>query len=151
MARGESGAAWRSAGREKTVTPERSAQIRSAYRVFCNSPREGRAALLARLAGSDAQLHAELEALLKSEESGASALDSPASGSSFSLRAPADAQEGVQRDGVMEANVLSRGPVRIGPKATWKSDCRAASLHVELGAAIVSGYFVVPCEADAAD
>jgi phage FluMu protein Com len=61
-----------------------------------------------------------------------------------------EAQEGVQCDGVMEANVLSRGPVRIGPKATWKGDCRAASLHIELGAAIVSGYFVVPCEADAA-
>lgn len=53
------------------------------------------------------------------------------------------AQEGVEVDGVMEAKVVSRGPVRIGPKATWKGDCRAPTLSVESGGTIVGGYFEI--------
>lgn len=55
-----------------------------------------------------------------------------------------EAQEGVEVDGILEASVVSRGPVRIGPKATWKGDCRAPSLRVDLGSTIVGGKFVVP-------
>jgi DNA-directed RNA polymerase subunit RPC12/RpoP len=61
-----------------------------------------------------------------------------------------EAQEGVDVEGVLEANVVSGGPVRIGPKATWKGDCRAPSLRVELGGTIVGGYFVIPAAADGA-
>lgn len=55
-----------------------------------------------------------------------------------------EAQEGVEVDGILEASVVSRGPVRIGPKATWKGDCRAPLLRVDLGSTIVGGKFVVP-------
>lgn len=55
-----------------------------------------------------------------------------------------EAQEGVEVDGVMEASVISRGPVRIGAKATWKGDCRAPSVRIEAGSTIVSGFFCVP-------
>lgn len=55
-----------------------------------------------------------------------------------------EAHDGVEVEGVMEANVLSGGPVRIGAKAQWKGDCRAPSLSVELGGRIAAGYFVIP-------
>jgi cytoskeletal protein CcmA (bactofilin family) len=54
-----------------------------------------------------------------------------------------EAEEGVQVDGVLEANVVSGGLVRIGPKATWKGDCRAPSLAVELGGKVIGGYFEI--------
>ncbi len=57
-----------------------------------------------------------------------------------------EAEGGVVVEGLLEANVVSRGPVHIGAKATWKGDCRAPSLHVELGGKIVGGYFVIPDE-----
>jgi hypothetical protein len=55
-----------------------------------------------------------------------------------------EAHGGVEVEGVMEANVVSGGPVRIGPKAKWKGNCTAPSLEVELGARIERGYFVIP-------
>ena len=55
-----------------------------------------------------------------------------------------EAHGGVNVLGTMEANVLSGGPVWIGPKAVWKGDCRAPSLRVEAGGTIRSGYFVIP-------
>jgi cytoskeletal protein CcmA (bactofilin family) len=55
-----------------------------------------------------------------------------------------EAHLGVEVDGVMEANVLSGGPVRIGAKAVWKGNCNAPVLVVELGAQISSGLFSVP-------
>jgi len=55
-----------------------------------------------------------------------------------------EAQEGVEVDGVMEASVISRGPVRIGSKATWKGDCRAPSVRIEAGSTILAGFFSVP-------
>lgn len=55
-----------------------------------------------------------------------------------------EAQGGVFVEGVMDANVISGGLVKIGPKAQWKGDCRAASLAIEGGCVITSGYFVVP-------
>jgi hypothetical protein len=54
-----------------------------------------------------------------------------------------EAQEGVEVQGVMEAKVVSGGPVLIGKKATWKGDCRAPTLAVELGGTIVSGFFEI--------
>jgi len=55
-----------------------------------------------------------------------------------------EAHRGVEVEGVMEANVLSGGPVLIRAKAQWKGDCRAPSVAIELGSTIQSGYFVVP-------
>jgi hypothetical protein len=55
-----------------------------------------------------------------------------------------EAQEGVFVEGVLEANVISGGLVRIGPKAHWKGDCRAPTIAIEGGCVITSGYFVVP-------
>lgn len=55
-----------------------------------------------------------------------------------------EAHRGVEVEGVLEANVLSGGPVRIGAKAQWKGDCRAPSLEVEPGGTIRSGFFVIP-------
>ncbi len=55
-----------------------------------------------------------------------------------------EAHQGVEVLGALEANVLSGGPVRIGPKARWKGDCRAPSLEVELGGTISGGFFVIP-------
>jgi hypothetical protein len=55
-----------------------------------------------------------------------------------------EAQEGVFVEGVLDANVISGGLVRIGAKATWKGDCRAPSIAIEGGCVITSGYFVVP-------
>jgi hypothetical protein len=55
-----------------------------------------------------------------------------------------EAHQGVEVLGSLEANVVSGGPVRIGPKALWKGDCRAPSLKLELGATVRGGYFVIP-------
>jgi hypothetical protein len=55
-----------------------------------------------------------------------------------------EAHGGVDVEGIMEANVVSGGPVRIGPKASWKGDLSAPSLVVELGGRIERGYFVIP-------
>ncbi|MFN0132618.1 MAG: polymer-forming cytoskeletal protein [Phycisphaerales bacterium] len=58
-----------------------------------------------------------------------------------------EAHAGVEVEGILEANVVSGGLVRIGAKAQWKGDCRAPRLEVELGARIARGYFVVPDDA----
>lgn len=55
-----------------------------------------------------------------------------------------EAAQGVEVQGVLEGNVVSGGPVRIGPGAQWKGDLKAPSLRVELGARIARGYFVIP-------
>jgi cytoskeletal protein CcmA (bactofilin family) len=55
-----------------------------------------------------------------------------------------EAHDGVECEGIMEANVLSGGPVRIASKAHWKGDCKAPTISIELGSSIVSGYFVIP-------
>lgn len=54
-----------------------------------------------------------------------------------------DAGEGVEVVGVMEASVVSGGPVRIGKTARWKGDCRAPALAAELGCVITSGFFEI--------
>ncbi len=58
-----------------------------------------------------------------------------------------EAHEGVFVEGILEAKVLSGGPVKIGAKAQWKGDCSAPSLEVELGGRIERGYFVIPEDA----
>jgi hypothetical protein len=55
-----------------------------------------------------------------------------------------EAHDGVDVQGILEANVLSGGPVRIAAGAQWKGDCRAPALAVEPGGRIAGGYFVVP-------
>ena len=59
-----------------------------------------------------------------------------------------EAKEGVfvEPGGVLEANVVSGGLVRIASKAVWKGDCRAPSLAIEDGCVIHGGYFEVPSE-----
>jgi hypothetical protein len=55
-----------------------------------------------------------------------------------------EAHGGVEVEGILEANVVSGGPVRIGAKASWKGDLSAPSLLVELGGRIERGFFVIP-------
>jgi cytoskeletal protein CcmA (bactofilin family) len=54
-----------------------------------------------------------------------------------------EAHGGVDVEGVLQANVVSGGPVKIGAKAEWKGDCSAPSLEVALGGRIERGYFVI--------
>jgi cytoskeletal protein CcmA (bactofilin family) len=51
------------------------------------------------------------------------------------------AVQGVEVQGVLEAKVVSGGPVRIGPRATWKGNCTAPSVKVDPGAVISGGEF----------
>jgi hypothetical protein len=55
-----------------------------------------------------------------------------------------EAHGGVEVDGILEANVLSGGPVRIGAKAVWKGNCSAPSVLLEPGCKITGGYFRIP-------
>ena len=55
-----------------------------------------------------------------------------------------EAHGGVEVEGILEANVVSGGPVRIGAKALWKGDLAAPSLEVEAGGRIERAYFVIP-------
>lgn len=54
-----------------------------------------------------------------------------------------EAHGGVDVEGSLEANVVSRGHVRIGPKAQWKGDLTAPTLLVELGGQVTRGFFVI--------
>ena len=54
-----------------------------------------------------------------------------------------EAHGGVDVEGALEANVVSRGHVRIGPKAQWKGDLTAPTVLVELGGQIARGFFVI--------
>jgi Polymer-forming cytoskeletal len=57
-----------------------------------------------------------------------------------------EAKEGVfvEAGGILEANVVSGGLVKISSKATWKGDCRAPRVVIEDGCLINGGYFEVP-------
>lgn len=55
-----------------------------------------------------------------------------------------EAHQGVEVEGVIEANVLSGGPVRIHAQAHWKGDCHAPSVAIADGCRIAGGHFVVP-------
>lgn len=55
-----------------------------------------------------------------------------------------EAHEGLEMLGGLTGNVLSGGPVIIGPKAQWSGDCRAPSLEIRPGARIESGTFIIP-------
>ena len=55
-----------------------------------------------------------------------------------------EAHGGVEVEGIIEAKVLSGGPVKIGPKAQWKGDLAAPSLTAELGCRIERGFFTIP-------
>lgn len=55
-----------------------------------------------------------------------------------------EAHAGIEVLGVLEANAITGGSVRIGPKATWKGDLAARTLRVDSGARIVGGRFAVP-------
>jgi cytoskeletal protein CcmA (bactofilin family) len=59
------------------------------------------------------------------------------------IAATIEASGGVEVLGILEGNVTTPGRVVIGGKASWKGDCRAASLKVELGAVVSRGYFVI--------
>jgi hypothetical protein len=55
-----------------------------------------------------------------------------------------EAHGGVEVEGILEANVVSGGLVRIGAKAQWKGDCNAPAITVEGGCKIAGGYFMIP-------
>ena len=55
-----------------------------------------------------------------------------------------EAHEGIEVLGVLQADVISGGPVIIGAKARWKGDLRAPSLEIKQGARIEGGRFSVP-------
>ena len=55
-----------------------------------------------------------------------------------------EAQKGVEVLGALNGNVISGGPVVIGPKGRWRGDCRAPTLEVQLGARIENGFFQIP-------
>lgn len=55
-----------------------------------------------------------------------------------------EAHQGVEVLGALQAQVLSGGPVVVGPKAEWRGDLRAPSLEVKSGARFLGGYFVIP-------
>ena len=54
-----------------------------------------------------------------------------------------EAHLGIEVRGVLDAKVVSGGPVVIGAKARWKGDCSAPSVIIKPGAQ-VAGYFAVP-------
>jgi hypothetical protein len=58
-----------------------------------------------------------------------------------------EAHGGVFVEGVLDANVISGGHVKIGSKALWKGDCRAPSIEIEGGCVITSGFFSIPDDA----
>ncbi|MCA9300149.1 MAG: polymer-forming cytoskeletal protein [Phycisphaerales bacterium] len=55
-----------------------------------------------------------------------------------------EAHEGIECEGIMEANVVSGGHVTIGAKARWKGDCRAPSITIKPGANVEGGWFCIP-------
>lgn len=55
-----------------------------------------------------------------------------------------EAHAGVEVLGAIEADVVSGRMVRIGPKATWKGDCRCPAVRIDAGASILGGRFEVP-------
>ncbi len=57
-----------------------------------------------------------------------------------------EAHGGIEVLGALSGNVVSGGPVVIGPKGRWKGDCRAPTLEVKLGARIESGFFEIPTD-----
>ncbi len=57
------------------------------------------------------------------------------------------ANEGIEVVGNLDANeVVSGGPVVIGPKATWKGSLTAPSIEVKPGAKVLGGQFHVPAD-----
>lgn len=57
------------------------------------------------------------------------------------------ANQGIEVIGNLDAGqVLSGGPVLIGPKATWKGSLTAPSLEVRLGAKVLGGLFRIPAD-----
>jgi hypothetical protein len=55
-----------------------------------------------------------------------------------------EAHQGVEVEGIIEANVLSGGPVHIAPGAQWKGDCNAPSVAIDEGCRISGGRFTIP-------
>ena len=55
-----------------------------------------------------------------------------------------EAHQGVEVLGALNGNVISGGPVVIGPKGRWRGDCRAPTLEVKWGAQIENGLFQIP-------
>ena len=53
------------------------------------------------------------------------------------------ASMGVQVEGGLRADVISGGPVLIGPRAFWKGGCRAPSLDIRDGASVLGGLFEI--------
>lgn len=54
-----------------------------------------------------------------------------------------EASAGVQVLGTLEGNVVTSGPMHIGPYGRFKGDCKASALIVDYGARIDGGYFEI--------
>lgn len=54
-----------------------------------------------------------------------------------------EASAGVQVLGALEGNVVTAGPMHIGPYGKFKGNCKAQTLIVDYGARIEGGYFEI--------
>lgn len=59
------------------------------------------------------------------------------------LASAVEASAGVQVLGALEGNVVTAGPMHIGPYGRFKGNCKAHSLIVDQGARIDGGYFEI--------
>lgn len=71
----------------RPVTPERYQLVKSAFRLALDAPPSKRNTILRELRAADPALHAEITALLRSDAAPATAIDTPAVGAQFRLRA----------------------------------------------------------------
>jgi hypothetical protein len=58
-----------------------------------------------------------------------------------------EASAGVEIQGILEAKVMTHGPVHVCKGGRMKGDCEARSLVVELGAVIEGGFFRIGANA----
>lgn len=57
------------------------------------------------------------------------------------------AHEGIEVLGALEGKqILSGGPVHIGPKGKWSGDLKAPALSVEEGAVVRPSHFTIPAD-----
>lgn len=53
------------------------------------------------------------------------------------------AGEGIEVQGTLDARRVVAGPVHLGPRASWRGDLRAPSVHLEPGARVAAGFFEI--------
>jgi hypothetical protein len=53
------------------------------------------------------------------------------------------AGEGIDMQGTLDARRVIAGPVVVGPRATWRGDLRAPSVHLSPGCRVEDGFFEI--------